>query len=144
MQSLKKIAPMAFAGARNASTLRKVCVIGAAGGIGQPLGLLMKMVRSFVPLWRGAARGALSERTRAAQNPAVGALSLYDMVGTPGVAADLSHINTSAKVEVCAAARGARARGSGLASERRRGGGGINRTRRPRRAARAAAVPSAA
>ena len=65
MQSLKKIAPMAFAGARNASTLRKVrrapahlrnwrsrrspppqvCVIGAAGGIGQPLGLLMKMVR---------------------------------------------------------------------------------------------------
>ena len=34
------------------------------------------------------------------QNPAVGSLSLYDMVGTPGVAADLSHINTSAKVEV--------------------------------------------
>ena len=49
MQSLKKIAPMAFAGARNASTLRKVCVIGAAGGIGQPLGLLMKMVRACWP-----------------------------------------------------------------------------------------------
>ena len=42
---VKKLMPMAAAHARNASTLRKVCVIGAAGGIGQPLGLLMKMVR---------------------------------------------------------------------------------------------------
>lgn len=49
---------------------RKVAVLGAAGGIGQPLGLLMKM------------------------NPYVDALSLYDIAGTPGVAADISHINT--------------------------------------------------
>jgi hypothetical protein len=55
MQALKrsmKLMPSALAsvrtvsGAREASTLRKVCVIGAAGGIGQPLGLLMKMVRA--------------------------------------------------------------------------------------------------
>eukprot|EP00958_Prasinococcus_capsulatus_P019540 scaffold2421_cov390-Prasinococcus_capsulatus_cf.AAC.9 len=48
----------------------KVAVLGAAGGIGQPLSLLMKL------------------------NPLVGALSLYDIAGTPGVAADISHINT--------------------------------------------------
>lgn len=49
-------------------------MLGAAGGIGQPLSLLMKM------------------------NPDVSHLSLYDIVNTPGVAADLSHINTKAKV----------------------------------------------
>jgi hypothetical protein len=43
---VKKLMPLASAHARNASTMRKVCVIGAAGGIGQPLGLLMKMVRA--------------------------------------------------------------------------------------------------
>lgn len=53
----------------------KVAVLGAAGGIGQPLALLLKM------------------------NPMVGALSLYDVVATPGVGADLGHINTGAKVE---------------------------------------------
>jgi hypothetical protein len=53
-----------------------------AGGIGQPLSLLMKM------------------------NPLVGSLSLYDMVGTHGVAADLSHMNTRAHVTV--RARGGR------------------------------------
>ncbi len=51
---------------------------GAAGGIGQPLALLMKM------------------------NPLVGELSLYDVVGTPGVGADLSHIDTAPKVVLCA------------------------------------------
>ena len=50
------------------------CAAGAAGGIGQPLALLMKM------------------------NPLVGELSLYDVVGTPGVGADLSHIDTAPKV----------------------------------------------
>jgi hypothetical protein len=30
----------------------------------------------------------------------VGHLSLFDVMGTPGVAADLSHMNTKAKVEV--------------------------------------------
>lgn len=47
---------------------------GASGGIGQPLSLLLK------------------------QSPLVTQLSLYDIVHTPGVAADLSHIDTPAKV----------------------------------------------
>lgn len=50
-----------------------VAVLGAAGGIGQPLSLLMKL------------------------NPHVSQLSLYDVVNTPGVAADLSHINSRAR-----------------------------------------------
>ncbi|KAJ3412744.1 Malate dehydrogenase, cytoplasmic [Chytridiales sp. JEL 0842] len=58
----------------NAALAKKVCVVGAAGGIGQPLSLLLKL------------------------NPNVSHLSLYDIVNTPGVAADLSHINTGAKV----------------------------------------------
>lgn len=52
----------------------KVAVMGASGGIGQPLSLLMK------------------------QAPQVTQLSLFDIVHTPGVAADLSHIETPAKV----------------------------------------------
>ena len=32
------------------------------------------------------------------RNPLISKLSLYDIVGTPGVAADLSHINTQAQV----------------------------------------------
>ncbi|KAB2615971.1 tRNA dimethylallyltransferase 9 [Pyrus ussuriensis x Pyrus communis] len=54
---------------------RKVAVLGAAGGIGQPLALLMKL------------------------NPLVSHLSLYDIAGTPGVAADVSHINTRSEVK---------------------------------------------
>ncbi|KZV72406.1 NAD-malate dehydrogenase [Peniophora sp. CONT] len=53
----------------------KAVVLGAAGGIGQPLALLLKA------------------------NPLVTELSLFDIVNTPGVAADLSHISTPAKVE---------------------------------------------
>jgi len=53
---------------------RKVAVMGASGGIGQPLSLLLK------------------------NSPLVTELSLYDIVHTPGVAADLSHINSPAKV----------------------------------------------
>lgn len=53
---------------------RKVTVLGAAGGIGQPLSLLMKL------------------------NPLVSRLALYDIAGTPGVAADVSHINTRSEV----------------------------------------------
>ncbi|PCH43075.1 NAD-malate dehydrogenase [Wolfiporia cocos MD-104 SS10] len=53
----------------------KAVVLGAAGGIGQPLSLLLKC------------------------NPLVNELGLYDIVNTPGVAADLSHIATPAKVE---------------------------------------------
>jgi len=52
----------------------KVAVCGASGGIGQPLSLLLK------------------------QSPLVSHLSLYDIVHTPGVAADLSHIDTPAEV----------------------------------------------
>uniref|UniRef100_A0A2K1YHX7 Malate dehydrogenase n=1 Tax=Populus trichocarpa TaxID=3694 RepID=A0A2K1YHX7_POPTR len=53
---------------------RKVAVLGAAGGIGQPLALLMKL------------------------NPLVSSLALYDIANTPGVAADVSHINTRSEV----------------------------------------------
>ena len=55
---------------------RKVAVLGAAGGIGQPLSLLMKL------------------------NPLVSSLSLYDIAATPGVAADVSHINTRSEVSL--------------------------------------------
>ncbi|KAK7598231.1 hypothetical protein V9T40_006466 [Parthenolecanium corni] len=53
----------------------KVAVCGASGGIGQPLSLLLK------------------------QSPLVTQLNLFDIVNTPGVAADLGHINTSAQVK---------------------------------------------
>jgi malate dehydrogenase len=54
----------------------KVCVLGAAGGIGQPLSLLLKL-----------------------QLPAGSELALYDVAPfTPGVAVDLSHIPTDVKV----------------------------------------------
>ncbi|KAL8645656.1 MAG: hypothetical protein Q9210_006585 [Variospora velana] len=59
------------ASARQAS---KVAVLGAAGGIGQPLSLLMKL------------------------NPRVTELGLYDIKGGPGVAADIGHINTKSIV----------------------------------------------
>lgn len=52
----------------------KAVVLGAAGGIGQPLALLLKT------------------------NPLISELALFDIVNTPGVAADLSHISTPAKV----------------------------------------------
>ncbi|XP_061387620.1 malate dehydrogenase, mitochondrial [Musca vetustissima] len=65
---------LAIQSMRSFSTSRqnnyKVTVCGASGGIGQPLSLLLK------------------------QNPLVTSLSLYDIVHTPGVAADLSHIDT--------------------------------------------------
>jgi len=53
----------------------KVAVLGASGGIGQPLSLLLK------------------------QHPGITYLSLYDVAHTLGVAADLSHINTRAQVK---------------------------------------------
>ncbi|KAK2987434.1 hypothetical protein RJ640_018571 [Escallonia rubra] len=52
----------------------KVAILGAAGGIGQPLALLMKM------------------------NPLVSVLHLYDVVNAPGVTADISHMDTGAVV----------------------------------------------
>ncbi|XP_057466406.1 malate dehydrogenase, chloroplastic-like [Actinidia eriantha] len=52
----------------------KVAILGAAGGIGQPLSLLVKM------------------------SPLVSALHLYDIANVKGVAADLSHCNTPSQV----------------------------------------------
>ncbi|KAF9174488.1 hypothetical protein BGX21_003748 [Mortierella sp. AD011] len=52
----------------------KVVICGAAGGIGQPLSLLLK------------------------QSDLISHLALFDVVNAPGVAADLSHINTRSKV----------------------------------------------
>lgn len=63
-----------FASSRAVSSAVKVTLVGASGGIGQPLGLLLK------------------------KNTAIAHLALYDIVGTPGVGADLSHINTPAKI----------------------------------------------
>ncbi|KAL6726237.1 hypothetical protein Aduo_008229 [Ancylostoma duodenale] len=59
---------------RYSSSQPKVALLGASGGIGQSLGLLLKL------------------------DNLVKHLALYDIVGTPGVAADLSHIDTNAKV----------------------------------------------
>lgn len=53
----------------------KVAVLGAAGGIGQPLSLLMKL------------------------NHKVTDLALYDLRGAPGVAADVSHVPTNSTVK---------------------------------------------
>lgn len=52
----------------------KVAVLGAAGGIGQPLALLVKM------------------------SPLISSLHLYDIANVKGVAADLSHCNTPSQV----------------------------------------------
>ncbi|CAL1380978.1 unnamed protein product [Linum trigynum] len=60
--------------AKGGSSGFKVAILGAAGGIGQPLAMLMKM------------------------NPLVSVLHLYDVVNTPGVTADISHMDTGAVV----------------------------------------------
>ncbi|KAL0416638.1 UNVERIFIED_CONTAM: Malate dehydrogenase, chloroplastic [Sesamum latifolium] len=52
----------------------KVAILGAGGGIGQPLALLIKM------------------------SPLVSALNLYDIANVKGVAADLSHCNTPSQI----------------------------------------------
>jgi len=59
---------------RNTSSAPKVALLGASGGIGQPLGLLLK------------------------NNPRVASLALYDVANTAGVGADLSHIDSAARV----------------------------------------------
>ncbi|KAF1976583.1 malate dehydrogenase [Bimuria novae-zelandiae CBS 107.79] len=60
--------------AASARQSSKVTVLGAAGGIGQPLSLLLKL------------------------NPRVSQLALYDIRLAPGVAADIGHINTKSEV----------------------------------------------
>ena len=52
----------------------KVAVLGASGGIGQPLSLLLKL------------------------DPLVSNLSLYDIRLAPGVAADVSHVDAPGEV----------------------------------------------
>lgn len=52
-----------------------MAVVGACGGIGQPLALLLK------------------------RHKLISKLSIYDVVKTPGVYADLSHIDTKACIE---------------------------------------------
>merc|ERR1711868_99680 len=78
IKMFSKIARPASSAARQFSTSsvaqRNVAVMGASGGIGQPLSMLLKL------------------------NPAVTKLSLYDIVHTPGVAADLSHCETASPV----------------------------------------------
>lgn len=76
MRNALQLAKRSFSAAAAAAPERKVVVVGAAGGIGQPLGLLMKL------------------------NPLVSQLSLYDVVGTPGVAADISHVCTRSSVRL--------------------------------------------
>lgn len=75
---LSRSAARAFSQTRqfssSASRQTKVAVLGAGGGIGQPLSLLLK------------------------QNKLVSSLSLYDIRGAPGVAADVSHIDTASEV----------------------------------------------
>lgn len=68
------VAKRTFSSSATVSKGAKVAVLGAAGGIGQPLSLLLK------------------------HNKLISHLSLYDIVNTPGVAADISHINTASKV----------------------------------------------
>ncbi|KAK9466685.1 lactate/malate dehydrogenase [Lipomyces arxii] len=58
----------------SSATAYKVAVLGAAGGIGQPLSLLLKL------------------------NDKVTDLALYDLRGAPGVAADVSHVPTNSTV----------------------------------------------
>ena len=53
----------------SSSAQAKVAVLGATGGIGQPLSLLCKL------------------------SDEIDELACYDIVGTPGVAADLSHVS---------------------------------------------------
>ncbi|KOB77995.1 Malate dehydrogenase [Operophtera brumata] len=76
---LKPVATVAVQNGKNFSTTSqknyKVTVAGGAGGIGQPLALLLK------------------------QNPLVTKLAVYDLAPvTPGVAVDLSHMDTPAQV----------------------------------------------
>ncbi|WIA10352.1 hypothetical protein OEZ86_000493 [Tetradesmus obliquus] len=74
-QTWKAVSESAAEFSTRAGKERKVAVLGAAGGIGQPLSLLMKM------------------------NPQVSQLSLYDVAGTRGVGADVSHINSRAQAK---------------------------------------------
>ncbi|GAA5990214.1 hypothetical protein JCM11641_001819 [Rhodosporidiobolus odoratus] len=70
-RQFNSVAKRAFSSSARQNT--RVAVLGAAGGIGQPLSLLLKL------------------------NPLVSHLSLYDIRLAPGVAADVDHCNTPSK-----------------------------------------------
>ncbi|XP_002991213.2 malate dehydrogenase, chloroplastic [Selaginella moellendorffii] len=78
--SLRNHKPLVTVAARNAdvrpraAATYKAAVLGAGGGIGQPLSLLLKM------------------------SPLLSHLNLYDIANVKGVAADLSHCNTPSLV----------------------------------------------
>ncbi|XP_002127975.2 malate dehydrogenase, mitochondrial-like [Ciona intestinalis] len=74
MNKMKSLSMLARSFSVSSQSNYKVSVLGASGGIGQPMSLLLK------------------------QTPGVKQLALYDIAHTPGVAADLSHIDTAAKV----------------------------------------------
>ncbi|KAH8794381.1 hypothetical protein DL96DRAFT_1568244 [Flagelloscypha sp. PMI_526] len=71
--------------------MAKVVILGAAGGIGQSLSLLLK-ANPLIREVTGLQYADLIVLTRNLQ------LGLYDVVNVLGVAADLSHIATPAKV----------------------------------------------
>ena len=73
-QSLRTVAASSRQFSSSAARFNKVAVLGAGGGIGQPLSLLLK------------------------QDKLVTSLSLYDIRGAPGVAADVSHVDTASEV----------------------------------------------
>lgn len=72
----RSLQPSARLFSSSAARLTKVAVLGAGGGIGQPLSLLLKC------------------------DPLVTSLSLYDIRGAPGVAADVSHVDTAGEVRL--------------------------------------------
>ncbi|KAF8665688.1 hypothetical protein AX16_000141 [Volvariella volvacea WC 439] len=72
--ALRTLAPTSRLFSTSAARQTRVAVLGAGGGIGQPLSLLLK------------------------NDPLVSSLSLYDIRGAPGVAADVSHVDTGSEV----------------------------------------------
>lgn len=81
----------------------QVAVLGAAGGIGQPLSLLLKLWVACSPDFLDACCTLESVCLRVIGAPAcrsslVTELRLYDVTNTAGVAADLSHIATHTRV----------------------------------------------
>ncbi|GJJ07846.1 Malate dehydrogenase, cytoplasmic [Clathrus columnatus] len=72
LRSTSRLTTRAFSTTQARHT--KVAVLGAGGGIGQPLSLLLK------------------------SDPLVTSLSLYDIRGAPGVAADVGHVDTGSEV----------------------------------------------
>lgn len=62
MRGVPRLVQMAMTATREMATAsggkgRKVAVLGAAGGIGQPLSMLMKVANSWIYVWRAACAG---------------------------------------------------------------------------------------